>query len=122
MTLQLNQIVPSITILHEMVKDTLHSKYKCELIHDRFSINFSHPKKCVLIKKSAIIGVGIFVNEKKNTIDVDGIVPNQILDRVVFGNYITRLLLLRPWKLLEGEVTKILAAKLQVRFPTVHNN
>ncbi len=32
--------------------------------------------------------------EKKNILDVDGIVPNMVLDRTVFGNFVTRLALL----------------------------
>jgi hypothetical protein len=115
MTLHLNQnqIVPSVKTLHDMVKDTLSAKYTCAVIPDRFTLSFSQPKQCVLIKKSIIIGVGVFVNEKANSIDVDGIVPNQILDRVVFGNYVTRLLLLPNFKKMEKEVADLLKAKLQ---------
>ncbi len=47
------------------------------------------------------MGVGVFVNEKKNIVDIDGIVPNMVLEKTIFGNFITRLLLLLPgtsWK------------------------
>jgi hypothetical protein len=41
MTIQLNQVVPTIQILHELVgKTALPAKYKCELIHDRFTFKF----------------------------------------------------------------------------------
>jgi len=113
MTLQMNQILPSVDTLHELVKQSLDDKYACALIADRFTLNFSWPKQCVLIKKSAIIGVGLFVNEEKNSIDIDGVVPNKILDRVVFGNYFTRLMLLGQFKKLEKEVAGILIEKLQ---------
>ncbi len=113
MTLHLNSIVPSVNTLHEIINASMATKYSCALVPDRFSLNFSQPKQCVLIKKSGMIGVGIFVNEKKNSIDIDGIVPNQVLDRVVFGNYFTRLLLLGQFKKLEKEVAGLLIEKLQ---------
>lgn len=112
MTLQLSGATPSVNELHTIIKKHLDGKYTCDLVHDRWSLNFSGPKKCVLIKKSGMIGVGVFVNEKKNIVDVDGIVPNQILDRVVFGNFITRLLLVSSWNKLEAEVANVLNEKL----------
>lgn len=112
MTLQLNQAVPSVNELHTIIQQHLQGKYACDVVHDRWSVNFSGPKQCVLIKKSGMIGVGIFVNEKKNIVDVDGIVPNQILDRVVFGNFITRLLLLSTWNKMEAEIAEVLNKKL----------
>jgi uroporphyrinogen-III decarboxylase len=111
MTLQLNTTAPTINELHELIKKNLDGKYTCDVVHDRWSVNFSGPKKCVLIKKSGMIGVGVFVNEKKNIVDVDGIVPNQVLDRVVFGNFVTRLLLVSSWNKLEKEVAQVLNAK-----------
>ena len=112
MTLKLNSAVPTINELHDIIKKNLDGKYSCDIVHDRWSVNFSGPKQCVLIKKSGMIGVGIFVNEKKNIVDVDGIVPNMVLDRVVFGNYITRLLLVSSFNKLEAEVAQVLNTKL----------
>ncbi|OQP65470.1 hypothetical protein A3860_17550 [Niastella vici] len=113
MELQLkNSKVLPIDELHDFIKTKLEGKYTCELVHDRWNINFSAPKKCVLIKKSGIIGVGVFVNEKKNKVDVDGIVPNMILERIFFRNVLTRLLLLSSWNKLEAEVSDVLRTKL----------
>ena len=114
MTLQLNQVVPTIQTLHEMVgKTALPSEYKCELIQDRFTLSFSQPRQCILVKKSEIIGVGLFVNEKTNSIDIDGIVPNKILNQVFFRNYFTRLLLIRAFRRMENEVAKVLTNQFQ---------
>jgi hypothetical protein len=112
MTLQLKNPVLPINELHDLIKEKLDGKYTCELVHDRWSINFSAPKKCVLIKKTGIIGVGVFVNEKKNIVDVDGIVPHMILERIFFRNVLTRLLLVYSWNKLEAEVADVLKTKL----------
>lgn len=112
MTLELKQAPPSVQELHAIIKQKLSDKYSCDIVHDRWSVNLSGPKNCVLIKKSGVIGVGIFVNEKKNKVDVDGIVPNMVLEKTVFGNFITRLLLLPSWNKLEAEVTEALQAKI----------
>ena len=115
MTLQFNNTVPTINELYDLIKKNIGSKYQCDLVHDRWNINFSAPKQCIMIKKSHAVGIGIFVNEKKNIIDVDGIVPNQILDRVVFGNYVTRLLLIPSWNKLEKEIGDTIKIELPLQ-------
>lgn len=112
MTLELKQKAPSVQELHDIIKQQLSGKYSCDIVHDRWSINLSGPKNCVLIKKSGMMGVGVFVNEKKNIVDVDGIVPNMVLERTVFGNFITRLLLVSGWNKLEAEVAGAITAKI----------
>lgn len=112
MTLQLQQTPPSVQELHAIIKQQLSGKYSCDIVHDRWSINLSGPKNCVVIKKSGTVGVGVFVNEKKNTVDVDGIVPNMVLDRTLFGNFLTRLILLPSWNKLEAEVSAALQTKI----------
>jgi hypothetical protein len=112
MTLELKQTPPSVQELHEIIKQKLSGKYSCDIVHDRWSINLSGPKNCVLIKKSGMVGVGVFVNEKKNKVDVDGIVPNMVLERTIFGNFLTRLLLVSSWNKLEAEVVEAIQAKL----------
>ena len=115
MNLQLTNTVPSINELHEMIKTNLERKYACDVVNDRWTLNFSGPKKCVLIKKSGMVGVCVCVNEKKKVVDIDGIVPNQILEKVVFGNYLTRLLLMPSFKKLEAEVKNALKEELLVK-------
>lgn len=111
MTLHVNNYLPSLEELHEHFKKQLEGKYNCALVPDRFSLTFTGPQKCVLIQKSLLIGVGIVVNKGTNSIDIDGIVPNPVLDRIVFGNFLTRLLLIKPWKKLEKEVARVLSAR-----------
>lgn len=112
MTLQLTNAVPTIDELYEIIKKNLDGKYATDVVNDRWTLSFSGPKKCVLIKKSGAVGVCVVVNEKKKIVDVDGIVPNQILEKVVFGNYITRLLLVPSFNKLEAEVADALKTKL----------
>jgi hypothetical protein len=112
MTLQLKQSPPSLQELHAIIQQQLSGKYSCDIVHDRWSVNLSGPRNCLLIKKSGMIGVGVFVNEKKNLLDVDGIVPNMVLDRTVFGNFVTRLALLPSWNKLEAEVAAALQSKI----------
>ena len=111
MTLQLTNTVPTLNELHELIKKGLDGKYTCDLVHDRWTLNFS-AQKCVLIKKSGSVGVCVVVNEKKKIVDVDGIVPNMILEKVVFGNFIARLLLVPSFNKLEAEVANVLKATL----------
>lgn len=115
MNLQLTNAVPSINELHEMIKTKLERKYACDIVNDRWTLNFSGPTKCVLVKKSGVVGVCVCVNEKKKIIDIDGIVPNQILDKVVFGNFITRILLISFFKKLETEVKNALKEEFLVQ-------
>jgi hypothetical protein len=112
MTIELKQTPPSLQELHAIIQQKLSGKYSCDIVHDRWSINLSGPKNCVLIKKSGVMGVGVFVNEKKNIVDIDGIVPNMVLEKTIFGNFITRLLLLPSWNKLEAEVAEALQAKI----------
>lgn len=112
MTLELkNSTVPAINELHDLIKSKLAEKYSCELVQDRWTINFT-ARKCVVIKKSSTIGVGVFVNEKKNIVDVDGVVPNMFVERLFFRNVLTRLFLVSSWKKLEAEVAEVLKTKL----------
>jgi hypothetical protein len=112
MTLELkNSTVPAINELHELIKSKLEEKYSCEIIQDRWTINFS-AKKCVLVKKSNTIGVSVLVNEKKNTVDVDGVVPNMFVERLFFRNLLTRLFLASSWNKLEAEVADVLKTRL----------
>ena len=102
----------SINELFDLIKTKLDSKYTCELVNNRWEINFSRAQKCVLIKKSSLIGVSVSVNEKKNIVDVDAIVPNMILERIFFRNVLTRLLLLSSLNKLRSEVADVLKTKL----------
>lgn len=115
MTIQLNKTTPSINKVHEIIQQTLGSKYKCDLIDDRWTLNFStnlESRRCVLVKKSGSVGICVVVNPKKNEIDVDGVVPNQILDKVVFKTYISRMFLISSWKKMENEVAGVLQANI----------
>lgn len=115
MTLQMNKTTPSINKLHEIIQQSLGSKYKCDMVNDRWSLNFStnmDSRRCVLVKKSGAVGICVVVNTKKNEIDVDGVVPNQVLDRVVFKTYLSRLLLLSSWRKMENEVAGVLKANI----------
>jgi hypothetical protein len=76
-------------------------------------LSFSQPRQCILVKKSEIIGVGLFVNEKTNRIDIDGVVPNKIVNQLFFRNYFTRLLLIRAFRQMESEVAKVLTNQFQ---------
>jgi hypothetical protein len=113
MTLQVkNSTILPINELFDLIKTKLDGKYTCELVDDRWELNLSGPKKCVLIKKTSFIGVSVNVNEKKKIVDVDGIVPNMILERIFFRNVLTRLLLLSSWNKLESEVADVLKTRL----------
>lgn len=105
-----NSSILPINELFELIKSNLNGKYTCELVNDRWSL--PSISKCVLIKKSGIIGVSVKVNEKKNKVDIDGIVPHMILERIFFRNVLTRLLLLSSWNKLESEVADIIKTKL----------
>lgn len=112
MELPITRRVPSIAELHDIVKTKLAGKYTCDVVYDRWSLSLKTDKKCVLIKKSGMVGVGVFLNEQKGVVDIDGIVPSQVLDKTIFGNFITRLLLVSSWNKLEAEVTDALRSKL----------
>ncbi len=50
MTIELKQTPPSLQELHAIIQQKLSGKYSCDIVHDRWSINLSGPKNCVLIK------------------------------------------------------------------------
>lgn len=107
-----NSSILSINELFDLIKTKLDGKYTCELVNNRWEINFSRAQKCVLIKKSSLIGICVSVNEKKNIVDVDAIVPNMILERIFYRNPLTRLLLLSSWNKMKSEVADVLKTKL----------
>ncbi len=111
MTIKYNSNVPTLIELHNAIKEALGNKYECSIVHDRWTLNFKGAQ-CVLVKKTGMLGICVAPNEKKQIVDVDGIVPNQVLDKVVFGNFVTRLLLVAPWNKLEQEVASAIRAKL----------
>lgn len=111
MTLEYNSNVPTLIQLHNALKDALGSKYECSIVHDRWTVNFSGAQ-CVLVKKTGLLGICVALNEKKQRVDVDGIVPNQVIEKIFFSNFATRLLLLPKWNQLEQEVATAIRAKL----------
>lgn len=110
MTLEYNQNIPTLVQLQDAIREKLGDKYECKLIHDRWTLNFSGAQ-CVLVKKTGTIGACVVVNDKKGIVDVDGVVPNQVLERLFFRNFLTRLLLLSSWNKLEQEVAEAIRAK-----------
>ncbi len=111
MTLQYNNEVPTLTQLQTVLQTQLGAKYECRVVHDRWTLNFSGAQ-CVLVKKSGTVGICVAVNEKNKKIDVDGIVPNQVIEKIFFNNFATRLLLTSSWNKLEKEVAEAIRAKL----------
>lgn len=111
MTIEYNSNVPTLNQLHSTIQEALGAKYECKIVHDRWTLNFSGAQ-CVLVKKTGMIGICVVPDEKKKKVDVDGIVPNQVIEKVFFGNFVTRLLLLSPWNKLEQEVASAIRAKL----------
>lgn len=111
MTLQYNGNVPTLSQLQNVIQETLGDKYECSVLHDRWTINFSGAQ-CVLVKKSGTVGICVAVNDKKQKVDVDGVVPNKYLEQIFFKNYLTRLLLVSSWNKMEKEVAEAIRAKL----------
>ncbi|NML24100.1 hypothetical protein HHL16_24695 [Pseudoflavitalea sp. G-6-1-2] len=112
MELAIKSKVPSVTELQSIVKEKLAGKYACDIVHDRWTISFKADKKCLLVKKSNIIGVAIFIDEEDSKLDIAGIVPNYVLDQSVFKIFIARMLLNPAWNKLEAEVAEVLRSKL----------
>lgn len=111
MTLDYNNNVPSLIQLQQVLQDQLGHKYICKVVHDRWTLNFSGAQ-CVLVKKNGVAGICVALNSKKGEVDVDGIVPNQVIERIFFNNFVTRLLLLSLWNKLEKEVAEAIRTKL----------
>lgn len=111
MTLDYNNNIPSLNQLQQALQEQLGHKYECKVVQDRWTLNFSGAQ-CVLVKKNGIAGICVALNEKKGEVDVDGIVPNQVIEKIFFSNYVTRLLLLSSWNKLEKEVAAAIRKKL----------
>jgi hypothetical protein len=111
MTLEYNSNIPSLNQIQQVLQEQLGHKYECKVVHDRWTLNFSGAQ-CVLVKKNGVAGICVALNEKKKEVDVDGIVPNMVIEKIFFNNFATRLLLLSSWNKLEKEVAEAIRTKL----------
>lgn len=110
MTLEYNNNIPTLNQIQQVLQEQLGHKYECTVVHDRWTLNFSGAQ-CVLVKKNGVSGICVVPNEKKKIVDVDGIVPNMVIEKIFFNNFATRLLLLSSWNKLEKEVAEAIKAK-----------